>query len=284
MSILKIAIKILGVSVLATIVYVIGSAVLPFSESFREAMQNSDPINLVYLLFVHVWLTGSVYYIGKNAEWKGSFFIGLLFYTYVGIYSVMTQIETIFFQDTFDILSKYDGWWIMLANVFPLIVIVPLASKIRNNRLSKENLKINIRPGTILQKVAFLAVLYMVIYFLFGYFVAWQFTDLRLFYTGSPEKESFLSIMAGNIQNSSIVPFQLLRGILFSIFILPVVFIFREKRKELFISLILIYTSTAIVLIIPNSLFPDTVRWAHFIEMISSMSLFSLLTWLVWRN
>lgn len=90
--------------------------------------------------------------------------------------------------------------------------------------------------------------------------------------------------MAGNIQNSYIIPFQLFRGVLFATFVLPVVLMYRNKSHKLLISLILIYTTTAIVLIIPNFLFPDTVCWAHFIEMITSMILFSVITWLVWQK
>ncbi|MDD2548763.1 MAG: hypothetical protein PHD00_01570 [Bacteroidales bacterium] len=59
---------------------------------------------------------------------------------------------------------------------------------------------------------------------------------------------------------------------------------FNAKSKELLVSLILVYLSTSIVLIIPNFLFPDVVRWAHFIEMMSSMTLFAVITWWVWRK
>ena len=124
----------------------------------------------------------------------------------------------------------------------------------------------------------------MVIYFLFGYFVAWQFSDVREFYSGTTEKQTFISLMIGNFQNSNVVTFQFLRGILFSTFILPIVFMFKDKNKQLLISLVLVYLSTAIVLIIPNFLFPETVRWAHFIEMMTSMTAFAVITWLVWKK
>jgi hypothetical protein len=281
---MNIVFKILGISLLATIIYIIGSSLLPFSDFFKEAVNDSDPVNLIYLLIVHTWITATVFYIGKKSDWNFNWLLFSLAFVYLAIYSFMTQIEVIFFNDTFKMLSKLDGWLIMLANFIPLIVIIPLTLKIAVRGVFGTKPKISLKFSTILGKVVLLAVIYVCIYFLFGYFIAWQFADLREFYSGASEKESFIRVMAGNFQNSHIVPFQFLRGVLFATFILPVVLMFRDKSQELLVSLVLIYTTTAIVLIIPNFLFPDTVRWVHFIEMSSSMTLFSVITWLVWRK
>jgi hypothetical protein len=282
---MKILLKILGISLLATIIYIIGSAVIPFSESFKEIInQGADPTDLFYLLLVHIWITATVFYIATKSEWnKNRIFYSEMF-VFIGVYSFMTQTETLFFSDTFTALSKTDGWLIMLANAIALIVIIPLTLILVKKSNSESKPKTDIKLIEILGKVLLLAGVYVLIYFLFGYFVAWQFADLREFYSGTAEKASFIQIMTENFQNSNIIPFQFLRGILFSVFILPVVFMLRNKRKEFLISLILIYTTTAIVLIIPNALFPETVRWAHFIEMLSSMSLFALITWVVWQK
>lgn len=274
----------LGISLLATIIYILGYAFIPFSESFREATQNSSLFDLVYLFFVHFWITATVFYIGKKSDWNKKWLIFSLLFVYMAIYSFMTQLEVVFFNDTFKILSKLDGWLIMLGNFIPLIIIVPFTLKIAKKSFSGTKPKIVVKPNTVLSKVALLGVIYLFIYFLFGYFVAWQFSDLREFYSGTPEKESFIRVMAGNIQNWHIIPFQFFRGVLFATFILPVVLMFRNKRKELLVSMILIYATTAIVLIIPNCLFPDTVRWAHFIEMSGSMTFFSVISWLVWQK
>jgi len=112
---------------------------------------------------------------------------------------------------------------------------------------------------------------------LFGYFVAWQFEELRLFYSGSAEKISFWGQIANNIKTSPIIfPFQILRGILFGIAIIPIRRMI-HKKSVFIISVCLIYLCTAIVLIIPNALFPDMVRIAHLIEMSSSMLLFGII-------
>ena len=57
-----------------------------------------------------------------------------------------------------------------------------------------------------------------------------------------------------------------------------------KKKYDFVISLCLVYLCTAIQLIVPNFLFPDAVRWAHFLEMFSSMLLFGISTSvLLWK-
>jgi hypothetical protein len=281
---MKTIIKILGISLLATIIYIVGSAVMPFSGSFKDISQDSNPTDLIYLLIVHTYITASVFYIGNKSEWNKKWLHYSIILVFIAVYGFITQIETLFFQDSFKALSKSDGWLIMITNVVGLLVIIPQTLTIVKKRYSESKPKIEIKLNVISRKVALLAVIYIFIYFLFGYFVAWQFADVREFYSGTSEKESFIQVMAGNLKDSYIIPFQFLRGFLLSISIIPIVFMFRNRKKELLISLILIFTTTAIVLIIPNALFPDMVRWAHFIEMAISMSLFSIITWLIWQK
>lgn len=281
---MKKSLKILGISLLGTIIFIIESAILPYSESFKEASQEGNPLSIVFLLIVNIWFTISVFYIGKNSLWKKKRVIWSLIFVYLTVYSFMTQIETLFFRDAFEILTPSDVWLIMVTNILPLLVIIPLTLGIVPENSYRTGLKIKVTLSKLLFKIVLLAVVYLFIYFLFGYFVAWQFADLREFYSGSTEKQAFIPHMISNFRNTSIVSFQFLRGALFSIFILPIIFMLHNKSKELLVSLLLIYLSTAIILVIPNFLFPDSVRWAHFIEMTSSMTLFSVITWLVWRK
>jgi hypothetical protein len=84
--------------------------------------------------------------------------------------------------------------------------------------------------------------------------------------------------MANNAKtNPVIIPFQIIRGILFGLAIIPIKNMIGERKNIFIICVCLIYLCTAIILIIPNVLFPDIVRIAHLIEMGSSMLLFGLI-------
>lgn len=81
------------------------------------------------------------------------------------------------------------------------------------------------------------------------------------------------------VENPIIFPFQVIRGFLFSLSVLPLVYMLKAKSKQLLVSLIFVYCSIGIVMLIPNFLFPDAVRWAHFWELVGSMLVFAVLSW-----
>jgi hypothetical protein len=165
----------------------------------------------------------------------------------------------------------------MLAGLFPLLGTIPLLVKFFQDKNGiYEKPVINFRETII--KLALIGIIYLCVYMLFGYFIAWQSDELRLFYTGSTEKLSFMGQMVNNIKtNPIIIPFQIIRGILFGITVIPIKNMVTKNKLSFIISVILMYLCTAIVLIIPNVLFPEKVRIAHFIEMSSSMLLFGLI-------
>ena len=189
----------------------------------------------------------------------------------------MTQIETWFFGDVFPLLTDLDIFYIMLAPLPSIITATLLGIKFFGRGGPAED-SAPVPIAQIVWRVAALGFVYAAIYFIFGYFVAWQFGELRLFYSGSTENAGFIGQLTNNINNNPVIyPFQVMRGFMFAAFILPLVYMLRDNRKKFIISIWLVYLTTAIVLIIPNILFPDAVRWAHFYEMASSMSLFGII-------
>jgi hypothetical protein len=261
-------------------VFILANAILPFSQGFKELGASGNPLSLLFMLIVSIWICFTIYYIIKHTSYSGiKLFLNILFVIFFVQY-FMTQIETLFFGQAFPVLTKSDIICITLSGMFPLLATIPLLIKFfQNKKETVESEKLNIK--SILLKLGIIGVVYLVIYMLFGYFIAWQFEELRIFYTGSAEKLSFWSQMIANLQantvSSAIFPFQILRGILFGAFVIPLIRMV-DKSKAVFItSVCLVYLSTAIVLIIPNVLFPDIVRFAHLLEMASSMLLFGVI-------
>lgn len=123
------------------------------------------------------------------------------------------------------------------------------------------------------------------IYFTFGYFVAWKSEMLRVFYSGSSLDSGFIEKLISNWHDNTIIyPFQYIRGILFACSGLALLNMKWKNKYTFIIGLCLVYLCTAIQLIVPNFLFPDEVRLAHFFEMFSSMLLFGVITSvLLWK-
>jgi hypothetical protein len=258
------------------VVFIAANAVLPFSQGFRELGASEDPGGMLFIFLSAVWSCFTILFIIRNTNWGGTkLFVNILLMMFFVQY-FMTQIETFFFGKAFIVLTKLDIFFIMLAGLFPLLATIALMIKFfQNKNVVAEKTKTDIK--SILTRLGVIGVIYLFVYMIFGYFVAWQFQELRIFYSGTSERLSFFGHMADTIKTNPIIfPFQIIRGILFGVFVLPLRDMI-SKKTTFIASVCLAYLCTAVQLIIPNVLFPDAVRIAHLIEMSSSMLLFGII-------
>jgi len=263
--------------IIYAIVFIAANALMPFSQSFKELAASGNSSGILFILVSAAWVCFTIFFIIRNTHWNGiKLFINIAFVVFF-IQSFMTQIETLFFGNAFSAIPKSDIVFVTFAGLFPVLAVVPLLIKFFQNKDSAfEKNKINIKSTLI--RLAVIGVIYLFVYMLFGYFVAWQFKELRVFYSGSAEKLSFLGQTVNNFKTNPVIfPFQILRGILFGAAIIPIRKMVNKNKITFIISVCLLYLCTAIQLIIPNALFPDMVRIAHLIEMSSSMLLFGII-------
>jgi hypothetical protein len=272
--------------VLVTIAFTVVSASIPYSEGLRSLNGNADPSVMLYVLVTVIWFSLTTCYIIKQSSWSNRKLILALTMSLFAVTSFMTQIETWFFGSAFTVLTGSDIFWIAIANGTLIFAGVPLAVVLfRKRNPAVVSPAPQLHLTAVAGKLLIVGLCYVLIYFSFGYFVAWQEPDLRLFYSGHTDDRGFFTGLADNFRDRPVIfPFQFMRGILFGIFVLPIVNMFSTQPLRLFISLALIFSCTGIALIIPNVLFPDTVRWAHFREMMSSMFVFSLVVWWLYHK
>ena len=259
-----------------TIVFSLTNAVLPFSQRFKELRPPENQAALLFLLINAAWVCFTAYYIIRHSYLsRKKLFLNTVFVVFF-VQSFMMQIETALFGYAFSVLTRLDYILITLAGLPPVLAaVLLLVIFFQNKNIEDEKTDVNVK--SILKKLGIIGIIYVCVYMLFGYFVAWQFEELRLFYSGSPEKLSFWRQLANNFKtNPLIYPFQILRGILFGVFVLPLKFMIKGKNAFR-ISVCLVYLCTAMLLVIPNPLFPDMVRIAHLLEMTSSMLLFGII-------
>lgn len=261
-----------------TIVFMVASAIMPFSKNFGS----SDPNGMLFMLITCAWSCFTMYFIIKHSNFssKKLFFDVILIMFFIQFF--MAQIETLFFGDAFSALTKLDIILIMLVGFFPLSATAPLLIKFFHNK-NAVAVKNEIDIKSILIKLGIIGIIYLFVYMLFGYFVAWQFEEVRLFYTGSTEKLGFLGQLVNNMRTNSIIyPFQILRGILFGIIIIPLKNMFNKKHIFI-ISICLAYLCIIVQIIIPSSFLPTIVRMAHLLEVGSSMIVFGIIVgYILW--
>jgi len=265
--------KLLLSVIIYTVAFTIANAVMPYSQVFKELSASGNPMSLFFLLGIAALVCFTIYFIIRHSHFNGKkLFLNLVFVLFF-VQLFLAQIETLLFGHAFPALTKLDVVLIMLAGLLPLLVTVPLMIKFFQNKDAViEKMEINIKSFLI--KLVVIGIIYACVYMLFGYFVAWQFRELRIFYSGSSEKLGFWKHLFNN--DPVIFPFQILRGMLFAIFVMPLKNMISNK-KAFIASICLVYSYLGYVFILPNVLFPDMVRVGHLLEMTSSMLLFGII-------
>ena len=222
-----------------------------------------------------------------SSRWYGWKLALLLALSYYGSFTFMTQIETWYFLGNSTLSPQLIPRLFLMGLSIPLIYI-PLAVLICNKWKKRENTmgdKSMVMPFTqILLKLGFLAIVYMVIYWLAGYFIAWKNPELRAFYGSPGDIAPFFAHTLERINNS---PFlfllQLARGILFAIIVMPIII---GSKVKPWLTALLVASLLAIphlVHIMPNPLMPAaSVRLSHMIETATSTFIFGLIIfWLL---
>lgn len=120
-------------------------------------------------------------------------------------------------------------------------------------------------------------VLYPLLFFAFGYYVAWQNPEVRAFYQGV-DPGSFLAQMRHLIGSDPwVLPFEFFRGLLWTG--MAILFLWAMKRR-LWLAPLLLALFFALLEndthLFPNPLMPTVVRQTHFIETASSNFIFGL--------
>lgn len=274
--------RVLGAWLLATLLHavaqVLASAIVPVSEALRPtgdaATTTALTLPLVSALDAAV-LTAVV----RRSRVGGWPLAALLTVAWWGLSTFMTQIETAWFRSAFPALSTPDLILFFVRGLVFAALWVPGAVAAAGGLAGTGRID-PAAPDTrnLAGKLAALAVLYAALYFVFGYYVAWQSPDVRALYGGGAALEGFGAQLAANVATDPwIYPFQLLRGLLWVAFAAPALLLFPGRRADaLWAVALLCAIAPTTQLLYPNVLMPAPVRLAHFVEVSTSTGLFGL--------
>lgn len=274
-KVLVLTAKILALTILGFITMAVASAITP-SPEFMNANTTSGSLNAAgMLLLTHFVLAIIFVFIIEKANIRGFRLMALLFWVFFGVTTFVMQLETIIFGSAFPMLSTGDVLIMAFTALVGALLFVPVSvlvmGKWRNNNLPLQPLF----QKNFLTRVVPLAILYPMLYFFFGYFVAWQSSAVREFYATS------------TITNAQplLTFIQLGRGLLWVLAGLPLFMMFEKRIHTILASTLCYALFPSIALLIPNPLMPEAVRLAHFVEIALSMAIFGLAAgWLMTRK
>src|SRR6266498_3686668 len=169
------AIRLVVLTVLYFICFAaVSAAVLPSPSKQPTPVEAAT--TLVALLAVSLLNTLVLGYIILRSRWAGWKLILAIFFVFYGVMTVMPQIETTFFITTLPpgMLPRLFLSGAIIAALFSSLAVLILGKRKSNPEESDKHLRLDISAGQWVGKLSLIVIVYVVIYFTFGYFIAWK--------------------------------------------------------------------------------------------------------------
>ena len=225
-----------------------------------------------------------------TSRWRGWRLALALAFAYYGSFTFITQIETWYFLSEITVSPELLPRLFIMGLSVPLIFIplaVLICKKWKKTDLGVSRIKWKIPILQFLLKLIVIAAVYLVIYWVAGYYIAWQNPELRAFYGSSGDIEPFFAHTLGTIRNTpGLILLQFIRGVLFALIALPVIIGSKVKPWATALLVGFLLAVPHLGHILPNPLMPvASVRLSHMIETFTSTFLFGLIiVWLLHRK
>lgn len=173
----------------------------------------------------------------RRSSLKGFALAGGLFVLSFLAQVFQTQIETAYFLNAFPLLhGNFEVYRLILRGAITSAIFVLLVTFMVGG-LSRERSaesRFTVYADQFLKAGAWLAVVYVSLYMLFGYYVAWQSQELRIFYGGPAELNSLMDQWMIALMDKPELPvFQYFRGFLWILCLIPLFRGFTGRRIEL---------------------------------------------------
>ena len=276
----------IGLSILMMIYWIIGmmigNAIFP-SDIMETSTETSNGGSDLWLLFICLINTAAVLFFIYNSRIRGLKLASVLFFAIFGIQFFMSQIETVWFNDSLK-MPVSTIWMIVTGGAIMSALFSLSATWITGKFKRSDQTRTAIQLTglkSLIKPVAILAIIiWPMVYFLAGYFIAWQFTDIRAYYSGSTSIDPLYVMMKENVI-SGLYFFQIFRGLLW---VLIALMVFRSTtgswiRKGIIMGLLLSCLGSS-QLLLPNPIMPEMVRMGHLMETSTSNFLWGfILSW-----
>jgi hypothetical protein len=269
LRVLVLTVFLIIVFMVATNVAGIAQAPLPSAQTASTpTAQARQAASLLRPLLVYAFLISLVTaWIIQRSRWRGLKLIAALVFTFYGLMTFISQIETIAYLRAKMPPELIKNLFVMGAVVaflfLPLAVLI--MRKIRGPEQPHAERSLTLKSQAV--RFGILAIVYVVLYYLFGYYVAWQNPELRLYYSGTTELKNLYQQMLSNVMGTPwMLPFQFGRGLLWALFAYPVVRMLNTRRIETAGIIAVLFGVGSFALLIPNPLMPASVAHSHFWE------------------
>jgi len=279
-----IVLKVIALTAILFVCFIVaGGLVGPQTSQTPEEAAAAAPALLALCFLNTVVLT----FIILRSSWYGVRLMVAVFFVLYGVTTVMSQIETaVFVSLPPGVLPRLFLMGALIAAPFSVLAVLILGRRKADIEVANSNSRLMMPASEWAWKLALIAIVYVSLYFTFGYYIAWQYPAVREYYAGTDEGE-FIANMLVTLRNTPwLLPFQILRAMLWTAFALPVIRMMKGSRLETALAVALLFCVVMNTqLLLPNPYMPEAVRIAHLIETGSSNFIFGFFVgWLLSRS
>ena len=268
---------------------VLANLIVPLSPEIMAAAASANGfISMPLASLFNAAVNGLILvWAASRSSFRGLKMVFQLFVLSFGAQVFMTQIETGYFISAFPLLqNNFELYILVLRGLITSLLFSLLVTWIAGgfSKKPRPQTAFTTFTGVAVRHGSWLPVVYFILYMVFGYFVAWQVQELRLFYGGPAQLNGLFDQWGLALMQKPELPvFQYFRGILWVLCLVPLFLGFSGKRTELIIlsALALALLPTA-QLAFSNPLMPASVSLGHFWEVSISTGLFgALCAWFI---
>jgi len=278
------ALRLLLLIVIYFVAFSVVSALLLPRPSTTPAAEEAAAIFFA-LLVMSVLNSSVVAYLLVRSRWTGFKLIVTLWWVLFGVTTLMSQIETFVFIRNLPpgFLPKLVLSGAVFSAIFSTLAVI-VFGKLRSKETDIRNdWWRQLSTGGWVFRLAVISVAYVIIYFTFGYFIAWQNPALVAYYGGS-NSGGFLDQLLRVMRETPWLPLlQIGRALLWTALAIPVVRLMKPRRSDAGLAVALFCSVVMNTqLLLPNPLMPTDVRMSHLLETATSNFLFGwIVVWLL---
>lgn len=281
---IKTAVRFLGLAVVYLICFVVVSGAL-LSTTMDQPSPEEAAGTLLALLVVSLINAAVWTYVIRRSRWSGWKLILAVFFVLYGVGTLMPQIETAYFVTRLPpgMLPRLFLAGLIIAAIFsPLAVLILGKARSQTDVGADEQLRMPLSSWIL--KVALIVVVYVLIYFTFGYFIAWKNEAVRAFYGGT-DPGNIITHLANLLRDEPLLfLLQVVRALLWTAIAWPVIKMMKGEWWESGLAVALLFAVMTSLLLLPNPLMPAEVRMAHLLETATSNFLFGWLVVLILQS
>jgi len=280
---LVIAIRVITLTVLYFICFAAVTGAL-LQSSNPQPQPDQAAAALAALLVVCLLNTLVLSYIILRSRWAGWKLVLAIFFVFYGVVTVMSQVETAFFVTTLPpgMLPRLVLSGAIIAALFSLLAVLILGKR---KSKSDNHSSLNIPVGGWVTSLSLIVIAYVIIYFTFGYFIAWKSAAVRSYYGGT-DPGNFLVQVSGALRDRPLLlPLQIVRALMWTGIAVPVIRMMKGPWWEAGLAVSLLFSVVMCSqLLLPNPFMPQEVRMVHLLETATSNFLFGWLIVLLLRE